>query len=159
MGKSCSSVVTADITSDAWMRSTRWLWGRPAAWAMMMAGVTHPTTMATRCCSAMEMAIPTGGIPRNWNNACWLDWIFRMVGPPSARRASRGAERSESAYQTQYTTSAPPISNIFCHSDEFFDTSVKKAGASRQKEEHAPHAPLFSVIPPPAAARPVRPAP
>lgn len=65
MGNSSNSVVTADITSDAWISSTRWLCGRPTVWAMMIAGVTHPTIMATRCCKAMETVIPIGGMPRN----------------------------------------------------------------------------------------------
>ena len=65
MGNSSSSVVTADITSDAWISSTRWLWGSPTVWAIMIAGVTHPTIMATRCCKAMETVIPIGGMPRN----------------------------------------------------------------------------------------------
>ena len=65
MGNSSNSVVTADITSDAWISSTRWLCGSPTVWAMMIAGVTHPTIMATRCCKAMETVIPIGGMPRN----------------------------------------------------------------------------------------------
>ena len=69
MGNSSSSVVTADITSDAWISSTRWLWGSPTVWAMMIAGVTQPTIMATRCCKAMDTAMPSGGTPRNRNRA------------------------------------------------------------------------------------------
>ena len=86
MGNSSSSVVTADITSDAWISSTLWLWDSPTVLAMMMAGVTQPTIMDTRCCRAMDTAIPSGGTPRNRNSAASLWAVLRMVCPPLGRR-------------------------------------------------------------------------
>ena len=76
----------ADITSDAWISSTLWLWGSPTVLAMMMAGVTQPTIMDTRCCRAMDTAIPSGGTPRNRNSAASLWAVLRMVCPPLGRR-------------------------------------------------------------------------
>jgi hypothetical protein len=40
-----------------------WPGAVPAALEMMMAGVTQPTIMATRCCSARETEVPGGGSP------------------------------------------------------------------------------------------------
>ena len=79
MGKSCRSVVTADSTRDAWISSTCSRWVRAAAWATIMAGVTQPTIMATKCCRAMETVRPTGGRPR-YRNSAWGSAVnFRMV--------------------------------------------------------------------------------
>ena len=63
MGKSWSSVDTADITRDAWISSTRSAWLRPMAPAIIIGGVTQPTIMATKCCRAREMDVPMGGVP------------------------------------------------------------------------------------------------
>ena len=82
MGNSSRSVVTADMTRDAWISSTRWFWGRPRVPAMMMAGVTQPTIMDTRCCSAMDTVSPSGGMPRNRNNASRLGFIFCIGALP-----------------------------------------------------------------------------
>ena len=46
--------------------------------AMIMAGVTQPTIMDTRCCSAMETAMPAGGMPLSRNRASRLALTFRM---------------------------------------------------------------------------------
>ena len=62
--------------------------------AMMMGGVTQPTIMATRCCNAREMAVPTGGTPRGWNSSARRPEVS-MVRTPFRRAACRGMKRPD----------------------------------------------------------------
>ena len=49
---------------------------------MIMAGVTQPTIMETKCCRAMETVRPTGGRPR-YRNSAWGSAVnFRMMKSP-----------------------------------------------------------------------------
>ena len=69
-GNSWMNVVSADITRAAWIRITESAGESPATPATMMAGVTHPTIMATTCCIASGSACDTEGFPSILNNSC-----------------------------------------------------------------------------------------
>ena len=65
-GNNWIRVDSAEMTSDAWIRITRSLALKPpppTAPATMIAGVTHPTIMATTCCRASGMASWNFGTP------------------------------------------------------------------------------------------------
>ena len=68
-GNNWIKVVSADITSAACINMIESADDNPATPATMIAGVTHPTIIATTCCSANGIACEADGFPSILNNS------------------------------------------------------------------------------------------
>ena len=76
---SCSSVESAAHTRDDCIRRIRWALSSPATDEMIIAGVTQPTIIATRCCKASGSEHARGGSLPSMSNSSLLSSISRIV--------------------------------------------------------------------------------